>query len=273
MRVWNAAFCAFALSMMCGCATEAVQTPGISKVESRTIPATVATHRIMSQLADTMTFVHPPLDPHHWPTRRLVDAAFYTHPHPSSSDGLCTTDEVDVYFQAPLGRSADPDTRVRARDISVLHLFHFMTLPAAVESNAASDDAWQVTRACGSLDPNTDGVFFIADNDESAWNAALLLSLVSERAKHEPSALPLDCGDPHFDCLPVVKAASLAAVSDVVNCDPPEHDGACYELIVDHHYAITIEANEWASNTEPLHCQIDKVWVRELIFTGDSRAD
>ena len=256
------------LFALCACATAVtLPAPTITKIESRELPSTVATHRILDQISDFLIYTPGVSDPRRPPTRALTDGNFYTRTRATDYPGLCTSDIIQIEFR-PAGPDRGADTPVRASSIDVGHTFRYLA-PPTLEPRGNADMA-AGEPACAAIDPRDDAPFFQADSAEAAANGVWLLQMLRESVQANTLAVPIDCPN-GVDCRARLADFTLEHIGSVNGCNAADRSYFCYQLDVGMN--VLIEARHFSATNQHLHWEITKVVMRDYIILVHDRID
>lgn len=256
---------------LCACATPApAQSQPITKLQVRALPPEAATDLMLDRLSDVLLFEHPQNHPLRPPQTMLQDAIFYTRPRPSYYPGLCRSDQLIILFEPVRHRDRGPETPVRAVGVEATQLFHFLTPPTTPSMDSLDEVTDAQEAACAQLNPRDDD-FFSAETEELAQSAAVLLLLIRQHLNDSPAAFEVVCHT-RGECQTTLAQMEVARLWSVHRCVIPDASTGCITMI-DGDHSLTIEARQVASVPQPMHWEIRRVHVNEVITVADSRLD
>lgn len=136
----------------------------ITKIEARKLPGKIVTRRVLDQLSDVLELEPYParkVPPH----RPLTDLWFWTLPRATSLRGLCSSDEVTVYFKAVSGPEKDAHSAMTAAGIASRTSYHFLaTHPSLPAQEASAAEKTKADKQCSELAPSGRNSFLQATN-------------------------------------------------------------------------------------------------------------
>ena len=223
MKVW--AIGAFVAALASGAAA---QTPDLTGREVDALPPAVLSHRVMDQLADTLSFVPTGVFSDVLP---LSDLFFMTRPAGTHFDNLCGRDKLQVFFHATGPIPARADTPARAVSLAVTHSYVLLARPSNPGAPEIDDDrdVRRLDAACTGLAPD-DKRFFTAPD---AWNAgmgasAYLLAVEDAQVRGRAAS---HCERVQAGCLAALAAGGPANLSAVGPCAPDKRrSNFCWDV-------------------------------------------
>lgn len=179
----------------------------ITKLEARRLPAQQVTRRVLDQLSDPLKLQKYPASSVQ-PTRPLTDLWFWTRARSTYISGLCSADEVTVYFRGKSGPAENVRSEMTAAGIQARTVYRFLAEPQSFDPSILDAAArWKADKACARLSPEKEGFFAAADEEMAAKGSWLIQSAMRETRGDQP--LSFEC---KFEDMPQGCRQSLADV-------------------------------------------------------------
>jgi len=195
---------------MSACSSPPVGAAFITKLEARSLPADVVKRRTLDQLTETL---HLTSDRGATiPVNVLEFLPFELPARLTSDPNLCQKDWLFVSFGHEAQENPDSATPVRANGVGSRSGFSFLPHPANDE-------------ACRGL---SDDVFFHADSEYDARNAASVLAQATEQIRGERSDFEVSCPYDKIECLKFLGAFDLHKVRSASACNQIGDPGDCW---------------------------------------------
>jgi len=234
-------------------ATAEPATP-ITKIETRSLPASEVSKRVMEQLSRIVT-LSPDPNAQPRPAMPLSQLSFWTKPRATFITGLCAADGMTVSFRYT-ELAAGAATPVEADGVVAKTYYHFLDWPKDYARHDRSpEQVAQDEDACARFDPDKVRMIEASDESDVAEGAWLFGEIVRRAADLRDS---FDCTeDPRYgipQCRKRLATLRREDISNIGRCDiEGKGDGHCLTVFVegeDLKLFITVGSNSGVAAVE-----------------------